>query len=157
MERRPVVFIISPGEERDNLEKLIKKLGLEENFYLMGFIENASSYLKAYDLFTMTSIKEGHPYAILEAGLAKLPVIGSNIPGITDIIENDKNGVLVESRNPDDIKRALEELLSNTKKMAKLGASLESDIKDKFSFKKMLDSTVLLYEKNIGLCDKISS
>jgi len=142
---KPIVFIIHEGEERDNLEKLIEKLGLQENFYLMGFMENASSYLKAFDIFTLTSIKEGHPYVILEAGKAALPVIGSDIPGITDIIENNKNGILVRSKNSDDIKKALEELLSNTKKMAQLGHKLEKDIKEKFSFEKMLRETTALY------------
>jgi len=145
LKETPIVFVISPGEERDNLEKLIRDLRLEKNIYLMGFIENASSYLKAFDIFTMTSVKEGHPYAILEAGLARLPVVGSNIPGITDILSNNKTGILVESKNSDEIKKALEELLSNTKKMAQLGASLESDVKERFSFEKMLNKTVRLY------------
>jgi len=145
MKERPVVFIIGEGEERNNLEKLIENFGLQENFYLMGFMENASSYLKAFDIFTLTSTKEGHPYTILEAGLAKLPVVGSDIPGITDIIENNENGILVEPRNSDDIKKALEELLLNSKKMAQLGDNLENSVRDKFSFEKMLKETIALY------------
>lgn len=145
MDKKPIVFILGEGEERVSLEKLTTKLDLEKNIYLMGFIENASSYLKAFDVFTLTSIKEGLPYTILEAGLAKLPVVGSDIPGIKDIVKNGKNGILVKAKDPNDIKTQLEELLSNTKKTAQLGRKLEEDIKDNFSFKKMLRETTLLY------------
>ncbi len=54
-----VCVIMGEGEERINLEKLITTYRLEEKIFLVGFKEQASTYLKAFDIFTLTSIKEG--------------------------------------------------------------------------------------------------
>jgi len=144
IKEKPIVFVLGEGEERDNLENLIKKLGLRKNIFLMGFIEGASSYLKAFDIFTLTSIKEGHPYTILEAGLAKLPVIGSDIPGINDIIDN-KTGLLFEPKNSKDLALKIGFLLKNKKNTAQLGQNLHNKITEEFSFEKMFEQTISLY------------
>ena len=83
-------FIIGDGEERFELEQFVKKLGLENNILLLGHIDNASELLKAFDIFTLTSIKEGLPYVLLEAGLAELPTVATYTGGIPEIIENRK-------------------------------------------------------------------
>lgn len=144
LDEKPIVFVIGEGEERDNLELLIKSLDLDKYIFLMGSIEDAGSYLKAFDIFTLTSIKEGLPYTILEAGLARLPVIGSNIPGITDILDNE-NGILVKARSSKDIAESIKSLSQNQGKMAQLGSSLGATIERKFLFDKMLRKTLKLY------------
>src|SRR3989344_3531371 len=80
-----VLFIIGEGEERKNLENLIEKHNLENKVFLVGFLDNANQYLKAFDIFTLTSIKEGLPYTILEAGLAGLTGVASSVGGIPRI------------------------------------------------------------------------
>ncbi|PIP86283.1 hypothetical protein COV42_00085 [Candidatus Campbellbacteria bacterium CG11_big_fil_rev_8_21_14_0_20_44_21] len=144
LEKKPAVFVIGEGEERNNLEELIKKLFLEKDVFLMGSVENASSLLKAFDIFILTSIKEGLPYTILEAGLSELPVIASKIPGIVDII-NEKNGVLTEAKDPEKIAGEIQDLLKNRKKMAQLGAHLRETVRKKFPFQKMEEKTLSLY------------
>jgi len=141
---KPIVFIIGDGEERNNLEILIGKLGLEKNIYLMGFLEEAATYLKAFDIFTLTSIKEGLPFVLLEAGLAELPVLASKIPGITDVLDN-KTGVLVEKENPDEIAQKLQELFADKRKTAKLGRNIREKVNNTFSFKRTLEKTISLY------------
>lgn len=141
LKERPIVFIIGGGEEKKNLSELIEKLNLEKNIFLMGFIKNASMYLKAFDIFTLTSIKEGYPYVLLEAGLAELPVIGSNISGIRDIIDSE-SGVLVEREK---ISEAIEKLLKNPQKRAQLGANLKRKVEREFSFDKFFKKTLEIY------------
>ena len=72
-------FIIGEGEERSQLEKLIDEKGLKSRVFLLGFHKNASKLLKAFDLFLFPSIKEGFPYALLEASQAGLPIIASAV------------------------------------------------------------------------------
>jgi glycosyltransferase involved in cell wall biosynthesis len=141
LKEKPIVFIIGEGEEKENLSKLIEKLKLEKNVLLMGFVKNASMYLKAFDVFTLTSIKEGHPYVLLEAGLTGLPVIGSNISGIRDIIDSE-SGVLIERQK---ISEAIEKLLNNPQKRAQLGVNLKDKVEKEFSFKKFFEKTLEVY------------
>ena len=144
LEKKPIVFIIGEGEERNNLGNLISKHNLEDNIFLMGFIDEASTYLKAFDIFILTSVKEGHPYALLEAGLAKLPSIGSDIPGVKDILENE-NGILTIPKDPNDIAEKLDGLIKDKGKKAQLGQNLHSKVFGEFSFKEMLEKTISLY------------
>jgi glycosyltransferase involved in cell wall biosynthesis len=141
LKEKPIVFIIGPGEEKKNLSELIEKLNLGKNIFLMGFLKNASIYLKAFDMFTLTSRKEGHPYVLLEAGLAGLPVIGSNISGIKDIIDLE-SGILVEKEK---ISEEIEKLLNNPQKRAQLGANLKEKVEREFSFNKFFEKTLKEY------------
>ena len=123
-----IFIIIGDGEERKNLEELIKRLKLSNKVFLMGRIEMASSYLKAFDIFTLSSITEALPYALLEAGSASLPVIASNVGGIPEIIENEKSGILIRSKSSEEIKRAIEYVLNNAKKADSFGYELNKKV-----------------------------
>lgn len=140
-----VCVIIGEGEERKNLEKLISTYRLEEKVFLVGFKEKASQYLKAFDIFTLISKKEGLPYAILEAGLASLPVVATSVGGIGDIIENHRNGLLVKPHNIHQTKDAIEYLIENTEKRMEFGQNLREKVEKEFSIEKMLEKTIELY------------
>lgn len=144
---KPFVYlIIGNGEEKTSLENLIKNLGLEKKVFLVGFIDKANEYLKAFDVFMLTSIKEGLPYAILEAGQASLPVIATSIGGIPDIIENGKNGILVAPKKSGEITRSLEYLAENPDLQKTFGENLHNKISSEFSIEKMLEKTQELYK-----------
>jgi glycosyltransferase involved in cell wall biosynthesis len=142
-----VAFVlIGEGEERKNLEDLIKKLGAQNKIFLIGKIDNASKYLKAFDIFTLTSITEAFPYVLLEAGLASLPVIATNIGGIPEIIENKKTGLLIKTKNIDGIKSNVEEYLKSLDKYSSFGERLHEKIMTDFTKEKMVKNTIALYE-----------
>ena len=82
-------------------------------FNIISNIPNAAKYLKNFDIFVLPSLKEGLPYVILEAGLAGLPVIASNVGGIPEIIENGKEGLLVHPANPEELAAAIKKLVEN--------------------------------------------
>lgn len=143
-----VLVIIGEGEERVTLEKLIEELGLHHNVYLVGKQENASSLLRAFDVFILPSTKEGLPYVILEAGIAGLSVVASAVGGISEIIKDMASGILVKSRNPDEIALALHFLLTNQQKRTEFGASLKEKVVHNFSLKKMTEETEIVYNFN---------
>lgn len=141
-----VFFIIGEGEERKNLEKMIEKYNLENRVFLVGFLENAKEYLRAFDIFTLTSIKEGLPYTILEAGLAGIPVIASKVGGIPDIIDNGTGGVLVEKTNVEQITKTIKFMIKNPDQRRSFGLKLQEKVEKEFSLKQMLDKTMEVYE-----------
>ncbi len=139
------VVIIGEGEERGALEKYIKHLGLERQIHLVGQKDNASKYLKAFDLFTLTSITEAFPYVILEAGVAGLPVVASGVGGIPEIITSMQSGILVKPRHPNEIAKAVEFLLTYPDKARQFGQELEQRVKKNFSTAKMVKETISVY------------
>ncbi len=143
-----IFLIISDGEEKKNLEDLIIKLGVSEKVFLTGRVEEGSTYLKAFDILTMTSITEALPYFLLEAGAASLPVIASKVGGIPEIIEDGKTGFLLAPRDPETIKKSLEELIKSPEKRKTLGNNLKEKVDKEFSIKEMIDKTIALYSRN---------
>lgn len=137
--------IIGEGEERERLRNLIAERGLTDIVQLLGFKENASSYIGLFDIFTLTSLKEGLPYSILEAGLAGLPVVASDVGGISEIIENGKSGILIQPKNVEQIVESLSDLINNPEKRKTLGENLKKTVIEKFSLKDMLAKTNNLY------------
>ena len=144
---RFVFLICGEGEEKNGLEISVKKLGLENHVFFLGHIENAPQYLKALDIFTLTSVTEGLPYAVLEAGLAELPVVASNVGGIPEIIDQLQSGILTRERAPKEIKEALQFLMENKKKKKEFAQNLKKKVTEEFSIQKMVDETKKVYKK----------
>ena len=140
-----VYFILGGGEEKNNLENLIRENGLENKVFLTGFVEDANLYLKAFDIYMLTSIKEGLPYTILEAGLASLPVIASYVGGVSDIVEDGVSGILVNKGQSFEIKRAIEYLIEKPDERKKFGDKLQKKVQKEFSLEEMISKTEKLY------------
>jgi len=140
------LVIISDGEERVNLEKLIKDKRMEDRIFLAGRIEDARSYLKAFDIFTLTSRTEAFPYSLLEAGLAGLPVIASEVGGIPEIITDPEQGILVPVGNIEEIKKSLLFMIKKPQYRKLASANLKRQVQTNFSIKKMAEETISLYK-----------
>ena len=144
---RNIIFIImGEGEERKNLEEVVKKNNLENSVFLVGNVKNASSYLKAFNIFTLTSITEALPYAILEAGKAEAPVIASNVGGISEIIDDMKSGILLQPKKPKEISDAIEYYINHPDKKENFSKLLKEKIDKEFSLGKMVSETIKLYD-----------
>ncbi|MCA9362776.1 glycosyltransferase, partial [Candidatus Kaiserbacteria bacterium] len=141
------LLIIGEGEERQYLETLIKKLNLSNRVHLLGYIDGAT-YLKAYDVYLLPSLKEGLPYVLLEAGLAGLPVIASDIPGNQDIIESGQSGFLVKP-TIDLLATTLQMLIRDEGMRRQLGNNLQVKVKSSFFVDQMVTDTIACYESNM--------
>ncbi len=143
----PFIFcIIGEGDQRENLQRLITAYNLTDKVFLLGFLDNANQYLKAFDIFTLTSIKEGLPYTVLEAGMANLPVVASSVGGIPEIIENNKSGILVVKEKSGEITRAIEYYINNPTKQTEFAQNLKAKVETEFSLDQMLQKTFALYQ-----------
>jgi len=139
------LVIIGEGEERERLENLIKAKHIEDRAFLVGKIEDARAYLKAFDIFTLTSRTEALPYVVLEAGAAGLPFIASEVGGIPEVITGPEEGILVPPGNVEEIKKSLIFMIRKPKYRQLVGANLKKRIQENFSIKKMVEKTIELY------------
>ncbi len=71
--------MIGDGEQRCELEEIVKKFNVEDNVKFHGFKTDAAQYLRAFNVFLLPSIKEGMPYVLLEAAFADLPIVTTNV------------------------------------------------------------------------------
>ena len=104
----------------------------------LGFVNNIPEILSISDCLILPSRHEGLPYAILESLATECPVIASNIPGVSNIIENNVNGLLVDDFNCDKYYKQIILLKENiffTKKIVKKGINTSK----KYCREKFLD------------------
>lgn len=147
-----IAFVVIGGSgtaegagEAESLSALVEKLGIGHKVHFLGPIQDASLFLKAFDIFTLTSRTEALPYTILEAGRAELAVVASRVGGIPEIIENGKSGLLVPPGNIKEIEKALADLIDHPEKRDKLGKKLSQIVAKKFSVDKMVAETAKVY------------
>jgi len=140
-------LLIGSGEnpEKKGIYKLVENTKLSKQFFLKEFLPEAPRYLKAFDIFVLPSRKEGLPYALMEAGLAELPIVATGVGGNPDIITNDKNGILILPENAEALKNALENLLADKNKAFSLGKKAREKILKEFTLEKMREKTYQLY------------
>lgn len=111
------LVIVGEGSERKNLETQVKDLGLSDSVELIGAVEHNKlpKFFAQADIFVMPSLSEGFGVVALEAMAAGVPVVASRVGSLSDIIEDEKTGFLVEPQNPEDIKEAVFRILKDSK------------------------------------------
>lgn len=141
----PFVFAnFGGGELAEELNKRTQELGLTENVHWFGFVPDAYHYLRAFDIFVLPSVKEGLPFTLLEAGCANLPVVATDVGGVSEIITSE-TGILVPAKNPRAITEALRVLIADTEKRDVFAAALNQHVTEHFSLTRMCEHTIALY------------
>lgn len=138
-------LIIGDGEERERLVRLIAERDLAAHVHLLGFIPDAYTLLKAFDIFLLPSRKEGLPYVLLEAGLAGIPVIASDVGAIPDVIEHGTEGVLVAAGDARAFGDALVMLAGDSTRRGAFGAALAQKVRAAHDVSSMRLATYKLY------------
>jgi glycosyltransferase involved in cell wall biosynthesis len=136
-------FIIGGGDQRFASEKLIRKHRLENRFFLFGKIKDAYQYLKAFDVFVLSSIKEGLPYTLIEAMSSGVPVIATKTGGIPEILSD--RGYLVPPRRPELLAQTIEKALSDQKKSQSLSQKAREYAREHLSLEVMVEKTEKVY------------
>lgn len=127
-----IFVILGEGRERDDLENRIKNAGLENRFFLPGTVKNGFQYLKAFDVFTLPSVKEGLSYTLLEAVAADLPIVATNVGGTPEIVG--ENNLIP----PGDVRALIKGLLSPEKT-----AAIK---KESIAIETMVKKTIKIYQ-----------
>lgn len=112
------------------------------------FIPEACRYLKAFDIFILPSVKEGFPWVVLEAMAAGIPAIATKVGALPEIIQDNKNGILIEPKNSKAIVNAVELLLNNKNLREKLSEEGRRTVIEKFNLEKMLKQYEDLFSNN---------
>ena len=137
-------IIIGDGEMRASLESLVRELELEHVVFFTGNILEASRYLKAFDLFILSSRSEAMAYVIIEACALGLPIIASNVGGIPEVIRHEKEGLLFPQGDVNTLTKYYLQLLNNPDLRNTLAQNALLRAQD-FTLEKMVEETISLY------------
>lgn len=97
----PIVHFVYVGDGPmfEEISQFISKNQLTKNIHLLGFRDDATDLLWGYDLFMMTSLSEGLPYAPIEAMQVGIPILATNVTGNDEVVKNGHNGKLLNYEN----------------------------------------------------------
>jgi glycosyltransferase involved in cell wall biosynthesis len=121
------------------------KVRAPKNLKVLGWQE-AKNVLPIADIFLSTSENEGMPIALIEAQLAGIPVVATNVGSVSEVIINNKTGLLCSKSNTELIK-AINELAQNKSERLKFGKSGKMNASKLFSQKKLISTHKDLYLK----------
>lgn len=132
------LVIIGEGEKRQELERLVSRLGLNNRIILPGRVKNTQEVLRHGDIFVLSSRYEGFPNVLLEAMACGLPVISFNCPsGPAEIIRHNYDGILVSPENIEQLSLAMEKLMGN-KLLRQTIAKNAPQVRERFSEEKVM-------------------
>ena len=137
------------GQMLVELQSMAKKFGLEDDVIFLGFVEEEDKvlYYKSADIFSLPSTNMAESFGIvnLEAMASGIPVVGSNLGGIPDIVEDGKNGLLAKPRDPQSLADSLLKLLKDDDLRVKMGNNGRKMVAD-YTWDKIAKTTEDLYK-----------
>ena len=116
------LWILGDGPERNNFTQQVVRLGLSKNVIFCGVVENVQDYFSSATLCVFPSVRmEGLLTVVAEAMAVGACVVTSKGIGNEELIEDDKNGILIEPNNSDYLYQTLEALISDPEKIKRIG------------------------------------
>lgn len=150
-----IFLIVGEGILKEELEKIIEKNNIKKNVFFLGS-KNPNEipyWMNAADIFILPTLSDGRPNTVIEAMACGVPTITTNVPGPSEVVENNKTGLLINSRSAKDIEKSIIKLLENSKLREKYAKAAANWIKTKgWTWEACADKYLSIYkgtQKNI--------
>ncbi|MFA6608883.1 MAG: glycosyltransferase family 4 protein [Candidatus Paceibacterota bacterium] len=139
------LICIGNGSMLPELHTLARNLEIDDNIAWIHNLNDAAIFMKAFDVVVTSSYTEALGYAPLEAGLASVARVATNVGGLPEIIKNDVTGLLVPRGDENMLAKALIKCVENENLRNRLGEQARVDLQPFTDLKKMRSSVYELY------------
>jgi glycosyltransferase involved in cell wall biosynthesis len=151
VERIPTARLVLVGDRSDTiysqrLEQRIVQHGLSESVTHLGQRDDVAAVLRSCDVGVLSSQSEGFPLALVEYGMAGLPVVATRIGQCPEILEKGEAGLLVQPNSPGELAAALVTLLSSSEERKRYAARLHARVRTRYSASAIVADWCQLYE-----------
>lgn len=143
-------LIVGAGPSRDQIAAEIRQLGLEEHVFLCGARADMASVYRQMSYLVIPSLREGLPYALLEALASKVPVVATAVGDIPRLIKHGDTGYLVPPGNVEELYKYMVALIRDTDMAVKLAEEGHRVVREGFSVERMVKQTEAVYEDLAG-------
>ena len=141
------LVLLGDGISRETFEKYADTLKTRDRISFLGFQNNPLDYLKTFDLFVMCSTLEGIPRCLMESMAMGVPVAAYDIPGVNQLLEHNRTGLLATLNNKDELYDCCKKLLWDEKLANDISAAAAAHIHEKFSAHRMAQEYTELYQQ----------
>jgi glycosyltransferase involved in cell wall biosynthesis len=149
-----MIHIVGEGPLYDDVTDSVRQLGLEEHVTVHGYVDNKTlqQLYEACSVFVLPSDWEGHPLVLMEAWASGQPVVGTDVEGIREFV-NEGFGELVPPNDPEALGETLSELLANRDTVAAMGTDARSFVESEYSWRSTVEKTYKLYREMLATAD----
>jgi glycosyltransferase involved in cell wall biosynthesis len=145
-----LLLIVGDGPERPKIESLVRELGVERHVRLVGTRRDVPEILQASDLFLLSSKSEGIPLTVIEAMAARLPVVSTDVGGLSEIVVAGETGLLAPAGDDAALAAAAIELWQDASRRAAFGEQGFRRACDKFDEARMHRDYQALYAEMLA-------
>jgi len=132
------VLLVGEGRERDALRRLADELGVSSLVHFLGTRRDLPRLFRAMDVFVQPSLWEGLPLTLLMAMGARLPVVGTRVSGVTEVIEDGVNGLLVTPGDSGALAGAVLEFYRQPELRSRMAEAGRGTVESRYSQEAML-------------------
>ena len=137
--------LIGDGRDRPVLEARAKVLGLTGRVTWHGIVADAGRCVTAFDVFVLSSRKEGIPIVLFEAMSAQVPVVATRVGGVPDVL-SEREAVLVQPEDPEALRAGIQETLDDPDGAAARTVAALERLRTAFGYESWLDRYEALYQ-----------
>jgi glycosyltransferase involved in cell wall biosynthesis len=143
-------LIVGDGPLMDDVKKKARELGIHRRLLLAGFKRDVQNYIKALDVFVLTSDNEGFSGALLQAMLLRVPVVSTTAGGAEEVIVNGETGFVVPRGDPTAIADAVSRLLEDEELRRRIVSRAYSTVVENFTVGRMVEAYTRVYGEVTG-------
>jgi glycosyltransferase involved in cell wall biosynthesis len=140
------VRVAGRGPDRRALEARSAVLGLDSRVTFLEWTEDTSAFLRSIDIFVLPSRAEGLPLSVIEAMLAGLPVVVTDVGSVRELVVHGSTGIVVPADDVVALSEALRTLVEDPDLRARYGVAARSRALEHFSSQAMLTAYEALYD-----------
>ncbi len=149
------LLIAGEGAEEARLRGLISELNRVDRIRLLGFRPDTADVYQAMDVFVLSSLREGLPNVLLEAMALEAPVVATRIAGVPRLVEDGRNGLLVEPGSQKELTRALGRLLGDERLRAGLAREGRRTVEECYGFAARMEKVRAAYDTLLGTAPRV--
>ena len=143
--------LVGDGPLMEDVREQARVLNIINRIKFLGRRWDVAELMSSADVFILTSFWEGFPRSIIEAMRAGLPVVASDVAGVSEAVIDDLTGYLIKDRNRNELENKLSVLIANPDQRMRLGEAGRKRYEELFTFEQMANKTLNLYNQTLKI------
>jgi glycosyltransferase involved in cell wall biosynthesis len=141
------VVLVGDGPDREGLERYAHELGVIKRCLFLGYQEDVARFYDAIDVLVLPSINEGTPVSVIESLAASRPAVATRVGGVSDVVRDGVDGLLVDRDDVDALAARLAELARDAPRRTAMGEAGRARVLERYAVDRLVDDIDRLYRK----------